>query len=422
MNRLIRYAAASILAGAAFTSQAAVLPEAKPEDVGMSSQRLARLDATMQRAVDSGELPGVVILIARDGRLAYAKSFGWQDREKKIAMRNDSIFRIYSMTKPVVSVAAMILVEEGRLGLHEPVSKFIPEFKDMKVGLEVKDAATGTSTLSLVNAKRQITVQDLLRHTSGLTYGILGQDTPIKKMYRDAEIFSQKWVLADFARALAKLPLVYEPGSTWEYGHSTDVLGRVVEVVSGQSLDVFLSERIFKPLKMVDSGFHVPADKLNRLAQPAPDVYTGKTPELLDVTKPATFFAGGHGMVSTAGDYLRFGQMLENGGELEGVRILGPKTVENMTANHLNPNISPGPTFLPGPGHGFGLGFGTRLETGQSEWPGTSGDYYWGGYAGTYFWVDPLEDLVPVLMSQEPVRRPHYRSLLRNLVYQAIIN
>ncbi len=421
MNKLIRSAAVCILTGAAFTSHAAVLPEANPEDVGMSSQRLARIDATMRKAVDSGELPGVVILIARDGRLAYARSFGWQDREKKIPMRNDSIFRIYSMTKPIVSVAAMMLVEEGRLGLHEPVSKFIPEFKEMKVGVEVKDAATGASTLSLVNAKRQITVQDLLRHTSGLTYAAVGQDTPIKKMYRDAEIFSQKWVLSDFVKALAKLPLAFEPGSTWEYGHSTDVLGRVVEVVSGQTLDVFLAERILKPLKMVDSGFHVPADKLDRLAQPAPDVYTGKTPELIDVTKPATFFAGGHGMVSTPGDYLRFAQMLENGGELDGVRILGLKTVEYMTANHLHSNISLGPNFLPGPGYGFGLGFGTRVESGQSEWPGTPGEFYWGGYAGTYFWVDPREDLVPVMMSQEPVRRPHLRSLLRNLVYQAII-
>ncbi|MGQ0578359.1 MAG: serine hydrolase domain-containing protein [Betaproteobacteria bacterium] len=422
MNSLIRSAAACILAGAAITSHAAALPEANPEDVGLSSQRLARLDATMRKAVDSGELPGVVILIARDGRLAYARSFGWQDREKKIPMRSDSIFRIYSMTKPIVSVAAMMLVEEGRLGLHEPVSKFIPEFKEMKVGVEVKDASTGASTLSLVNAKRQMTVQDLLRHTSGLTYASVGQDTPVKKMYRDAEIMSQKRVLAEFVKALAKLPLAFEPGTTWEYGHSSDVLGRVVEVVSGQSLDVFLAERILKPLKMVDSGFHVSADKLDRLAQPAPDVYTGKTPELLDVTQPATFFAGGHGMVSTAGDYLRFAQMLENGGELDGVRILAPKTVEYMTANHLHSNISLGPTFLPGPGYGFGLGFGTRVEVGQSEWPGTPGEFYWGGYAGTYFWVDPLEDLVPVMMSQEPVRRPHYRSLLRNLVYQAIID
>src|SRR5258706_15086197 len=409
---LIRRISFLLLAGAAVLVQAGPLPEASPEEVGMSTERVGRVSAAMQKAVDSGELPGAVVLIARDGQLVYAKSFGWQDREKKIPMSNDSIFRLYSMTKPVVSVAAMILVEEGKLGLQEPVSKFIPEFKDMKVGVESKDAE-GKPVLTLVDAKRQITVQDLLRHTSGLTYGVLGAPNAVKKMYNDAGIFSQKWVLADFVKALAKLPLAFEPGTTWEYGHSTDVLGRVVEIVSGQTLDVFLAERILKPLKMVDSGFHVPADKLNRLAQPAPDVYTGKTPELLDVAQPATFFAGGHGMVSTAGDYLRFAQMLENGGELDGARILGPKTVEYMTANHLNPNISPGPTFLPGPGYGFGLGFGTRLEPGQSEWPGTPGEYFWGGYAGTYFWVDPLEDLVPVMMSQEPVRRPHYRSLLR---------
>jgi CubicO group peptidase (beta-lactamase class C family) len=325
------------------------------------------------------------------------------------------------MTKPVVSVAAMMLVEEGRLLLHEPVAKYIPEFKDMKVGVDGTDPATGKPAFTLVDAKRQMTVQDLLRHTSGLTYGMLGQDTTVKKMYRDAGIFSQKWVLADFVKALAKLPLAFEPGSTWEYGHSTDVLGRVVEVASGESLDVFLARRIFAPLGMQDTGFHVPADKLDRLAQPMPDVYSGKTPELIDVTRPATFFAGGHGLVSTAADYLRFAQMLENGGALDGVRILGPKTVDYMSANHLGAKFSQGPTYIPGPGYGFGLGFATRLETGQSDWPGTTGEYFWAGYAGTYFWIDPQEDLVPVLMSQEPLRRQHYRVMLRNLVYQAII-
>lgn len=420
MFSFVRPAAALVFAGAALMSFAAALPEATPEDVGMSSERLDRLDAAMQKAVDSGELPGVVVLIARDGRLAYAKSFGWQDKDKKIPMRTDSIFRLYSMTKPVVSVAAMILVEEGRLALHEPVSRYIPEFKEMKVGVDSYDPVTGKPTFSLVNAKRQITVHDLLRHTSGLTYGVLGEPTTVKKMYNDAGIFSQKWVLADFARALARLPLQYEPGTTWEYGHSTDVLGRVVEVVSGQTLDVFLAERILGPLRMTDTGFHVPADKLNRLAQPMPDVYTGKTPDLIDVTRPATFFAGGHGLVSTAGDYLRFAQMLENGGELDGVRILGPKTIEYMSSNHVGADMSPGNFYIPGPGYGFGLGFATRLETGQSDWPGSEGEFFWAGYAGTYFWIDPFEDLVPVLMSQEPVRRQHYRVLLRNLVYQAI--
>ena len=420
MQSLIRRISFLVLVAAAALAHAAPLPDARPEEVGMSPERLGRVDAAMRKAVDSGELPGAVVFIARDGQLVYAKSFGWQDREKKIPMANDSIFRLYSMTKPVVSVAAMILVEEGKLGLQEPVSKYIPEFKNMKVGTEAKDA-DGKVVLTLADAKRQITVQDLLRHTSGLTYGVLGTPNAIKKMYLDAQIFSQKWVLADFARALAKLPLQSEPGTTWEYSHSSDVLGRVVEVASGQTLDVFLAARIFGPLKMVDTGFQVPPEKLNRLAQPMPDVYTGKTPELIDFSKTQSFFAGGHGLVSTAGDYLRFAQMLANGGELEGARILGPRIVEYMTSNHVNPQIDKGSTYLPGPGYGFGLGFATRTDRGQSEWPGSPGDFFWSGYAGTYFWVDPEEELVPVLMTQEPVRRQYYRVLMRNLVYQAII-
>jgi CubicO group peptidase (beta-lactamase class C family) len=420
MQSLIRRISFLVLTGAAMLVQAAPLPEASPEEVGMSPERLGRLDAAMQKAVDSGELPGAVVLIARDGQLVYAKSFGWQDREKKIPMRNDSIFRLYSMTKPVVSVAAMILVEEGKLGLQEPVSKYIPEFKDMKVGVESTDAE-GKPTLKLVDAKRQITVQDLLRHTSGLTYGVLGTPNAVKKIYNDAGIFSQKWVLADFVKALAKLPLQFQPGTTWEYSHSTDVLGRVVEVASGRTLDVFLAERIFEPLKMLDTAFQVPPEKQDRIAQPMPDIYTGKTPELIDFGKPQTFFAGGHGLVSTAGDYLRFAQMLANGGELEGARILGPRTVEYMTSNHVNAQIDKGPAFLPGPGYGFGLGFATRIDRGQSEWPGSPGDFYWAGFAGTYFWVDPEEELVPVLMTQEPLRRQYYRIQLRNLVYQSIV-
>ena len=420
MQSLIRRLCFLMLAGAAGLAQSGPLPQASPEEVGLSPERLGRVDAAMQKAVDSGELPGAVVFIARDGQLAYAKSFGWQDREKKIPMSNDSIFRLYSMTKPVVSVAAMILVEEGKLGLQEPVSKYIPEFKSMKVGTESRDA-DGKAVLTLADAKRQITVQDLLRHTSGLTYGVLGAPNAIKKMYLDAQIFSQKWVLADFVKALARLPLEFQPGTTWEYGHSTDVLGRVVEVASGQSLDVFLAGRIFEPLKMVDTAFQVPPEKLDRLAQAMPDVYTGKTPELIDFSKPQTFFAGGHGLVSTAADYLRFAQMLANGGELEGTRILGPRTVEYMTSNHVNPQIDKGPAYLPGPGYGFGLGFATRIDRGQSEWPGSPGDFFWSGYAGTYFWVDPEEELVPVLMTQEPLRRQYYRVLMRNLVYQAIV-
>jgi CubicO group peptidase (beta-lactamase class C family) len=421
MSLLNRLSIAVALLLCACALWAGALPETTPEQVGVSPQRLERFSAMLQQAVDSGELPGAAAVIARKGKIFYQKTFGMQDKANKVPMAADSIFRIYSMTKPLVSVGALILVEEGKLGLHEPISKYLPEFKDMTVGVEGMDG-TGVPIFYTVPAKRQISVQDLLRHTSGLTYGNF---TPgrykVQQMYRDAGIFSQKWVLADFTKALAKIPLVHEPGTTWEYGHSSDVLGRVIEVASGQTLDVFLRERLFAPLKMNDTGFDVPTDKHKRIAQPQADPKTGQVPELIDVSKPATLFAGGHGAVSTPGDYLRFCQMLLNGGELEGARILGPKTVAFMTSNHMTPNINPGNLYLPTPGYGFGLGFAVRKETGLAEWPGSPGEYFWGGYAGTYFWIDPKEQLIPVLMVQEPNRRQHYRVLMRDLVYQALM-
>lgn len=419
--RRFRFAIALIALQLSAVLAAAPLPDTSPETVGVSSQRLERLSAAMQTAVDNGELPGVVVMLARDGKLFYSKTFGWQDKAAGVPMREDSIFRIYSMTKPIVSTAAMMLVEEGRLGLHEPIAKYIPEFAQMQVGVDGSDA-NGNPTFTQVPAKRQITVQDLLRHTSGLTYGAFSQRTGVQKAYREAGIWSQKWVLADFARALAKLPLQFEPGTTWEYSHSTDILGRVVEVASGQPLDRFLSDRIFVPLGMRDTAFDVPRAKHARIAEPIPDKYTGNTPQLIDVREKATFFAGGHGLTSTAGDYLRFVQMLLNGGVLDDTRLLGPRIVQYMSSNHLNDGISRGNSYIPGAGYGFGLGFATRLENGQSEWPGSTGEFFWAGYAGTYFWIDPQENLVAVLMSQEPVRRQHYRVLLRDLVYQAIID
>lgn len=401
---------------------AAPLPEASPDSVGVSSERLRRLDATFQKIIDDKDLPGVTVLIARKGKLVYQKSFGFQDREKATPMNNDSIFRIYSMTKPLVSVAAMILVEEGKLHLAEPISKYIPEFKDMKVGVDAVDAS-GNTTFTTVPAKRQITVQDLLRHTSGLTYGApLNDKTTVQKMYKEAGIGLTAKSLQDFVKTLAKLPLQWEPGSTYEYSHSTDVLGRVVEVASGKNLDEFLREHILMPLKLADTHFILPSEKLNRLAEPQPNPQTGARLELLDFTKPTTFFAGGHGLVSTAGDYLRFCQMLLNGGELEGARILASRTVAYMTSNHVGPAIGVGTVWNPGNGYGFGLGFAVRKETGIAEWPGSIGDYYWGGYAGTYFWMDPKEQLTVTYMSQEINRRNHYRILLRDLVYQSLID
>ncbi len=399
---------------------AAPLPTAAPEDVDMSSNRLARITSMLTSAIDAGELPGAVVMVARDGKLVYSRTLGSQDKSAGTPMRQDSIFRIYSMTKPIVSVAAMMLVEQGKLSLADPVSKFIPAFAETRVGVESTDTS-GAPRLELVDVKRPMTVQDLLRHTSGLVYGTVGPKTAVKRLYDEAGIFSQKWRLAGFADALAKLPLQHQPGTTWAYGHSTDILGRVVEVASSMPLDRYLEENIFAPLRMQDTAFRVAPAKHKRIAEPMPDKYSGKTPALIDVRGPVTFFAGGHGLTSTAGDYLRFCQMMLNGGELDGKRLLGPRTVRFIGSNHLNESISKGTYYIAGPGYGFGLGFATRLEYGQSSWPGSVGGFYWGGYAGTYFWIDPEERLVVSYMSVEPVRRQHYRNLLRDLVYQAVI-
>lgn len=423
MKRVIAVLALALWACAAVSAWSGPLPEAKPEDVGMSSQRLERMTALMQRAVDSGDLPGAVVMIARKGKLVYQRAFGMQDKAKNVAMAPDSIFRAYSMTKPIVSVAAMILVEEGRLGLHEPVSTYLPEFKSMAVAVESFDPVTGAGSFYTIPAKRQITVHDLMRHTSGLTYGVfLPKGTQLRKLYDEANLWTQPNLDA-FCKAIAKLPLRFEPGTTWEYSHSTDVLGHVIEVASGQPLDVFIAKRILEPLKLVDSSWYVPADKLNRFAQPGPDTEKNWFPEALyDFSKPATLFPGGHGMVTTAADYLRFSQMLANGGELEGVRILSPHTVRYMASDHvLGSGIARG-NFLPGWGYGFGLGFAVRLDQGESPWIGTPGEFFWGGYAGTFFFVDPKQELVPVLMFQAPEKRAHYRVLFRDIVYQAIVD
>jgi len=400
----------------------APLPEAKPEDVGLSSQRLERVSALIQQAVDSGEIPGAVMMIARKGKLVYQRAFGLQDPARNVPMKTDAIFRIFSMTKPVTSVAAMMLVEEGRLGLHEPISKYLPEFQDMKVAVEGFDPVSGAATFSTVPARRPITVQDLFRHTAGLSYGVfLPKHSQVGNLYREAQPFSAS-SLEEFSRIIARLPLRNEPGTTWEYSHATDILGRVIEVASGMPLDRFIAERILQPLKMTDTAWYVAPDKIARLAQPLPAREKDWLPELMfDWSRPPSFLGGGHGLVSTVGDYLRFAQMLANGGELDGVRILGPKTLAYMASDHvLVADIAKGPNWLPGPGYGFGLGFGTRLAPGGSNWNGSVGDFYWGGYAGTIFWVDPQEELVPVFMMQEVARRNHYRALLRNAVYQAI--
>ena len=339
-----------------------------------------------------------------------------QNAEEGIPMSTDSIFRIYSMTKPLVSLSAMQLYEDGELYLSEPVSKYLPELMNMKI------AADNNKTLEITDAKKPIKIHDLLRHTSGFTYGIFGQSAA-KKLLKQSDIGTLDTMhisLEDYVSSISKLPLAYEPGTHWEYGRSIEVLGRLVEVVSEKNLDYFMKKNLFEPLNMKDTGFFVTEENWSRIAEP---LKNNDEPELIDITRKPKLLTGGHGLVSTAADYLRFIQMMLNRGVLDGNRILGTKTVDYMTSNHLGTNISrAGPLYLPGPGYGFGLGFAVREDNGISAWPGSAGEYFWGGYAGTYFWVDPKEDLVVVSMTQSVKHRVYYRMLLRNLVYQAIIN
>jgi CubicO group peptidase (beta-lactamase class C family) len=400
----------------------------KLEERGVVSKRLTRINDLFEADVGKGTIPGAVALIARQGKLAYLESFGFRDREKRLPMATDSIFRIASMTKPMVSMAIMMLAEEGRLRLVNPVSTYLPELKELQVGVEVA-GADGKPQLRLEPASREMTVQDLLRHTSGLTYGQFG-DSLVKQAYREANVFDPNQTNAEFISKLSKLPLQNQPGEVWDYSMSTDVLGRLVEVISGMDLDRFIEARITGPLGMNDTGFMVASVKADRIAEPQIDPRTGKRPAMpRDLTLRPRFLSGGGGMVSTAPDYLRLAQMLLNGGELDGARILSRKTVALMTSDHLPPGVkfsastrsqfeesSPTPEF----GQGFGLGFCVRKEPGRNPVPGSVGDFYWSGVHGSYFWVDPQEQLVGVLMLCAPELRRHYRALMRQLAYQAL--
>jgi len=411
--------AAAIAVCLAATASGDVLTVVKPESVGLSAKRLERLTAMLKADVEKGRIPGAVMLIERRGKVAYYETFGMRDKAKAAPMTKDAIFRIYSMTKPITSVAAMMLAEEGRFRLNDPVSRHLPALQGVKVGVEKPGPEGGTPTLEMVPATRQMTVQDLLRHTSGLTYGVFGRSA-VKTLYNQAGVGQRDDTSADLVEKLGKLPLAYQPGTTWEYSHSTDVLGRLVEVASGMPLDRFFDERIFTPLGMKDSGFYVPAEKLERLAQPGPHPETGTVERVIDVTKPPKYHSGGGGGVSTTNDYLRLCRMMLNGGELDGVRLLGRKTVELMTSDHLGP-IN-GPTFIPGAGYGFGLGFAVRTEAGGPASPGSVGEYYWGGLAGTYFWIDPKEKLIAIFMIQAPSQQPYYPSILKMMVNQALVD
>ena len=387
------------------------LPLAAPEEIGLSSARLARVGAVMRGEIERGRVPGAVALVARRGRLGLFDSFGQRDAASGAPMARDTIFRIYSMTKPITSVAAMMLWEEGRFLLGDPVDKYLPDL----AGLQVAVARGGE--IERVPAERAITIQDLLRHTSGLTYEFRGSG-PVHKMYQSARLYSRAQSNGDQVASLGKIPLLHQPGTRWEYGRSTDVVGRLVEVLSGQPLSVFFEQHILAPLGMVDTAFHVPQRHLSRLAEAFPkDPDSGSTVQLLDVSNPPNFESGGGGLVSTASDYARFLQMLLDGGTLDGRRLLSRKTIELMTADHLGP-ITGAPDLLL-PGHGFGLGFAVRLHAGIAPVPGSVGQYFWGGLAGTTFWVDPAEQMFALLLIQAPGQRDYYRTLFRDLVYSA---
>ena len=397
------------------------LPQAKPEEVGLSSQRLAMITEVLKADVASKKIPGAVLLIARHGKLAYLESVGKVDPATDKPMTVDGIFRVYSMSKPITTVAAMMLVEDGKLNLENPVAMYLPEFAKMMVGVEKPDAG-GTPTLELVPARRPMSVYDLMRHTSGITYGFFGSGL-VKKAYDEARLLQDDMSSAEFSQRVAKLPLSYQPGTTWDYGHSTDILGRVVEVISGKSLFQFEKERLLDPLGMSDTSFFV-ADPLKhaRIAEPFADNRNiGRNSEFSNPRIAQKFESGGGGLVSTASDYSRFLQMLLNGGSLDGKRYLAPRTVQLMTSEHAGASSGIAPGMLANTGYGFGLGFAVRRSTGEAPVPADPGEYNWSGAGGTTMWVNPKADLLVVFMVQTTKQNLRYRSLLRNMIYAAVL-
>ena len=388
------------------------------KDLGFCPQRVRHLVDVLQADVAKARLPGAVAMIARHGKVLLHQHVGQQDPAQGVPMELDSIFRIYSMTKPIVSVAVMQLMERGQLLLSDPVGKYLPEFANVQISTVVDGQPV------LQRPQAEPTVQDLLRHTAGLTYEILGNE-PIQRQYAQARLASRTRSNREFSQALAALPLMFEPGTVWEYSRATDLLGALVEVVSGQTLGSFLQDNILGPLGMVDTSFVVPPDKHHRIAEPfAVDPDGGIAPRLIDLRQTTALEAGGAGLASTSADYARFLQCLLAGGVLDGQRILSNATVRYMTADHLGTigvhRAGRSGELLP-PGHGFGLGFAVRLEEGIAAQAGSKGLYFWGGIAGTTFFVDPAKDFFALMMIQAPNQRDYYRPLFRNLVYAALL-
>jgi CubicO group peptidase (beta-lactamase class C family) len=409
-----------------------------PERVGMSAARLARIQPTIEKYLADDKIAGAVTLVARRGEVVHLESMGLMDREQNKPMRPDAIFRIYSMTKPIVCAAFMTLYEQGGFQLTDPASNFIPAFNDLQVY-----AGGEGEHMELVDLCRPVTVRDLLTHTSGITYPFL-EYGPVEALYRRARVSSQK-PLPEFVADILRMPLALQPGTAFRYSMAHDVVAYLIEVIGGQRLDAYLRENLFEPLGMVDTGFYVPHDKLDRftamygtgeildpnmsmtrlyadVATAGSHLIAGPTDSL--ESKPHRIFRGGYGLVSTAQDYYRFSQMLLNGGELDGNRVLGRKTVELMVTNHLQPEWMPyeiGGVYSPG--YGFGLGMRVLVDVGQAQIPGSVGEFGWGGAASTYFWVDPQEQFIGVQMAQ--FQPNHYYQIandFRVAAYQAIVD
>ena len=389
------------------------LPHAKPETLGLSPVRLQRMSDAFRREVDKGTLPGATVMVARRGQIGWFDAIGRQGPAASAPMAHDSIFRIFSMTKPIVSIGIMMLIEDGHFILNDPVAKFIPEFSDQKVGVE------NNGKLDLVPVQRPMTIQDLLRHTSGLTYDHTGNGL-VQQLYQQSRLRSRKISNAEHATMIAGMPLVCQPGAEWNYSRSTDVLGRIIEVVSGKSLGAFLTERILAPLQMAETAFHTGEENAGRLAEAFPtDPWNGDKVQLFNMLEKPVMESGGGGLVSTTMDYARFCQMLLNGGALDGTRIVGRKTLELMASDHLAPGVKVDSPLMPA-GHGFGLGFAVRTHQGMAPFPGSLGQFFWSGMAGTFFFIDPAEDLFTVFMMQGPGQREYIRAVLRDLVYAAV--
>jgi CubicO group peptidase (beta-lactamase class C family) len=397
----------------AISPQTPPLPHAKPETLGLSRARLQRVSDAFKRDIDKGTTPGVTVMVARRGQIGWFEALGKQNPETGAAMTQDSIFRIFSMTKPIVSIGIMMLLEDGHLLLTDPLAKYIPEFAEQQVAVE------HNGKLDLVPLKRPMTVQDLLRHTSGITYDHTGNGL-VQQLYQQSRLRSRKISNAEHAALVASLPLMCQPGAEWNYSRSTDILGRIIEVISGKSLSAFLTERILAPLQMAETAFHTGEENAGRLAEAFPvDPWSGDKVQLFNMLEKPVMESGGGGLVSTTMDYARFSQMLLNGGTLDGNRIVGRKTLQLMASNHLAPEVKVASPLMPA-GHGFGLGFAVRTDAGMAPFPGSVGQFFWSGMAGTFFWIDPAEDMFAVFMMQGPGQREYIRSMLRNLVYAAV--